>query len=138
MSLDVLKAKARAVAGILAAWAKRTVTGALRPLPLVSGLIEDAFRTREELNTKWSDPVVDRGPRRDAFGGFVGRGRRTWGGGALGRARSRAATLPRLAQIRGIWTTRSDPAYQSIRAPTIPATSTTNRTRRGTTIPRQM
>ena len=33
----------------MTAWAKRTVTEALRPLPLVSGLIADAFRSREEL-----------------------------------------------------------------------------------------
>ncbi len=49
MSLDVLKVKARAVACRLAAWAMRTVTEAMRPLPLVSGLIEDALRSREEL-----------------------------------------------------------------------------------------
>jgi len=28
---------------------KRTVTEALRPLPMISGLVEDAFRSREEL-----------------------------------------------------------------------------------------
>ena len=49
MSLDVLKARARAVVNKLAARAKRTVTEALRPLPLVSGLVEDVFRTKEEL-----------------------------------------------------------------------------------------
>lgn len=49
MSLDVLKARARAAAASVLAWAKRTVTEALRPLPMISGLIEDAFRSREEL-----------------------------------------------------------------------------------------
>ncbi len=39
----------RVAALILAARAKRTVTEALRPLAVVSGLIEDAFRTGEEL-----------------------------------------------------------------------------------------
>ncbi|MFC1641074.1 integrase core domain-containing protein [Myxococcota bacterium] len=49
MSLDVLRARARAAVAEASAWAKRTVTEALRPLPLVSGLVEDVFRTREEL-----------------------------------------------------------------------------------------
>ncbi len=55
MSLDVLKATARAVACRLAAWAKRTVTEAMRLLPLVSGLKEtiDLIIRMSKENRLW-------------------------------------------------------------------------------------
>ena len=52
MSLDVLKAKAQTATRRLAAWARRTVAKVLRPLPLVSGIVGDAFRSKDELVTE--------------------------------------------------------------------------------------
>ena len=47
--LFVLKARVRAATARVAAWAKRTLTEALRPLPAATDLVRDVFRSRDEL-----------------------------------------------------------------------------------------
>jgi transposase InsO family protein len=49
VSVDVLKARACAAVAKVTAWVKRTVTETLRPFPMVSEIVEDAFRSKEEL-----------------------------------------------------------------------------------------
>ncbi len=47
--LFVLKARVRAAAGKVVTWVKKRLTESFRPLPIVTGLVGDALRSRQEL-----------------------------------------------------------------------------------------
>ena len=45
----VLKARVRSAVGKVVTWAKKKLTESFRPLPIITGLVGDAFRSRQEL-----------------------------------------------------------------------------------------
>src|SRR5512133_938869 len=51
--LFVLKARFRSVIGRAMSRAKEKLTEAFRPLPIITGLVGDLLRTREELVVRW-------------------------------------------------------------------------------------
>ena len=49
MFLFVLKARVRSAVGRAVTWVKETLAETFRPLPVITGLVGDLFRSREEL-----------------------------------------------------------------------------------------
>ena len=50
--LFVFKARVRKAADRVVAWAKKTLTVSFRPLPVASGLVGGAFRSRQKLQAE--------------------------------------------------------------------------------------
>jgi hypothetical protein len=50
--LFVFKARVRKAVDRVVAWAKKTLAESFRPLPVASGLVGDAFRSRQELQAE--------------------------------------------------------------------------------------